>query len=289
MVIKLKSILKKLNNKFDKFVVWFNQIDREPRDVILAIIVGFLGGLGAFILRVFIYFVYVLFISLPVSVFGQILDQLLYGQYYNYLILGVVLASVTLGGATVGFLNKIIPPEKGDHGIPQVVNAVENNHGNLPNRFPFESLLKSVITIGSGGSTGREGPIVQMGGGSGSLVGKFFRVSNDEKKILIMAGVASGISATFNAPIGGLMFSFELFRRGDKSPPLLPLLVSSVVGSTVGLILIGNKPFLDFSNYIQSHYNIGNFFYFILMGAIIGVISVIWIIGFHFVLEFLRI
>ena len=252
----------------------------------LAVIVGLLGGLGAFILRVFIYIVFVLFISLPISFLRLILINVLPEFYVNFIVLPIVLLSVTLGGIIVGYLNKIFPPEKGDHGIPQAINAVENNQGILPYRFPIISLIKSVITIGTGGSTGREGPIVQIGGGSGSAIGRFFNIPAEEKKVLIMAGVASGISATFNSPIGGLMFSFELFRRGEKSPPLLPLLVSSVVGSTVGLILIGNKTFLDFSNHPQFNYQIGDFLTFILMGVILGLFSVLWIIGFHVITGF---
>ena len=285
MVIKSKNEEVNSNNSFTKVISWINHLERDQREVMLAVIVGFLGGIGAFILRVFIYVIFVIFISFPISFFGAFLTKIL-PIYANFLVIPIVLLSVTLGGAIVGYLNKIFPPEKGDHGIPQAINAVENNQGILPYHFPLISLIKSVITIGTGGSTGREGPIVQIGSGSGSAIGRFFKIPAEEKKVLIMAGVASGISATFNAPIGGLMFSFELFRRGEKSPPLLPLLDSSVVGSSVGLILIGNKTFLDFSNHVQLNYQIGDFMTYILMGFILGLISVFWIIGFHTIAGF---
>ncbi len=286
--------------KIDRFVSRFNELEREPREVILAILVGLLAGLGAVILRQVIYFVYLILIAFPLyllqglgyphsyNILGFILKipAVYTGTAQEYFIIIAIIFSLTLGGAIVGVLNIIFPPIKGDHGIPQVINAVENNQGKLPYRYPLVGLLKSAITIGSSGAVGREGPVVQIGGGSGSAVGRFFRVTPEEKKTLIMAGVAGGISATFNAPIGGLMFSFELFRRGDRSPRLLPLLVSSVVGTAISNILLGTSPFLDFSEYSQYTYNPANFVYFVFMGVILGIISVLWIVGYHAIAGF---
>ena len=275
-------------------------MEREPREVILAILVGLLAGLGAVLLRQAIYFVYLAIIAFPL----YLLQGLGYSHYYNilgfifkipalytgtsqeYYVMFAIVFSLTLGGAIVGLLNIIFPPVKGDHGIPQVINAVENNQGRLPYKYPIIGLIKSAITIGSSGAVGREGPVVQIGGGSGSAVGRFFRVTPEEKRTLIMAGVAGGISATFNAPIGGLMFSFELFRRGERSPRLLPLLVSSVVGTAISNIFLGTSPFLDFSVYSQYSYNPANFVYFVVMGVILGVVSVIWIVGYNAIAGF---
>ncbi len=256
-----------------------------------------LAGFGAYVLRLGIFAIYMIFIDLPNYLVGGLFYAhkfILFGQtitiqpiipqlYQNYIIIVVILFSVTIGGAVVGFLNIIFPPEKGDHGIPQVINAIENNQGRLPYKYALVGFLKSSVTIGTAGAAGREGSVVQIGGGVGSAVGGFFRVTPEEKKTLIMAGVAGGISATFNAPIGGLMFSFELFRRGDRSPRLLPLLVASVIGTAVIEIIIGQYPFLNFANYFTFTPNLRNFPYYIIMGAILGVISVIWIIGYHFI------
>lgn len=285
----------RVKRRVDKFVTRFNQLEREPREVILAVLVGFLAGVGVFFLRQAIYLIYLIFIAFPLYLvqglwFNQKFTFLTYNfnyqsfvpqSWYLYAILFVVLFSVTLGGAVVGYLNIKLPPEKGEHGIPQVINAVENNQGRLPYKYPLVGLIKSAITIGTAGAVGREGPVVQIGGGSGSAVGKFFRVTPEEKKTLLMAGVAGGISATFNAPLGGLMFSFELFRRGDRSPRLLPLLVSSVVGTAIGGLLIGKAPFLTLPQNVSYRYDPSNFIIFVLMGAMLGVVSVIWIVGYH--------
>ena len=270
----------------DRIVTWFNHLEREPREIILAVLVGLLSGVGVYLLREGIYFVYLILIQFPVTFFQSLFSSILTVSQQNYLIIVVVLGSMTLGGVILGILNVVFPPEKGDHGIAQVINAVENNQGRLRYRYPIIGLIKSAITIGSGGAAGKEGPVVQIGGGSGSAVGRFFRVTPDERKTLIMAGVAGGISATFNAPIGGLMFSFELFRRGDRSPRLLPLLVSSMVGSIVGIFLIGNNPFLDFP--ISPDYSPSNFIYFVLMGFILGILSVVWILGFSTIARFIE-
>ena len=257
-IIKTNQHFSKVKRKIDKFVTRFNQLEREPREVILAVIVGFLAGIGVFILRQAIFLIYLIFIAFPLYFvqglwykqnftffnFKFNFQPFLPQSSYIYAILFVIFFSVTLGGAIVGYLNIFLPPEKGEHGIPQVINAVENNQGRLPYKYPIVGLIKSAISIGTAGAVGREGPVVQIGGGSGSAVGKFFRVTPEEKKTLLMAGVAGGISATFNAPLGGLMFSFELFRRGDRSPRLLPLLVCSVVGTAIGGLLIGKAPFL---------------------------------------------
>ena len=276
----------KFKFKIDKFVSRFNRLEREPREVFLAILVGLFAGFGVYLLRQGIILVYLVLINFPLYVYEHFLSSYFPNNLNDYMIIFVILFSVTAGGAIVGYLNIKFPPIKGDHGIPQVINAVENNQGKLPYKYAFIGLLKSSITIGSAGAAGREGPVVQIGGGVGSAVGRFFRVTPEERKILIMAGVAGGISATFNAPIGGLMFSFELFRRGDRSPRLLPLLVSSVVGSTVIQLLIGQSPFLDFTDYSNYNPNVSNFLYFVLMGVILGIVSVIWILGFHIIADF---
>lgn len=273
-------------HRLDRLVSWFNHLDHEPREIILAVIVGLLGGFGVYLLREAIYAVYLILIAFPLYLAQYVIAPYLHISINSSFILVVILFSTTSGGIILGVLNKIWVPEKGEHGVAQVINAVENNQGRLRYRYPVLGLIKSAITIGSGGAVGREGPVVQIGGGSGSAVAQFFKVSPEERKTLIIAGVAGGISATFNAPIGGLMFSFELFRRGDRSPRLLPLLVSSVVGSTVIYFLIGRAPFLDFTKYAQYDWNPGNFIYFVIMGVFLGIISVIWILGFHIISKF---
>ena len=258
------------------FIATFNELDKEFRLVILAIIVGLLGGLGAFLLRLAVYIIYLVIIQLPLNIF---IDYMKFNPFISAVI--AILFASMIGGMMIGIINLKFPPIKGDHGIPQIINAVENNQGQLPYKFPLLSLLKSAITIGTGGSTGREGPIVQIGGGSGSIVGRVFKVTPEEKRNLVISGVAAGIAATFNAPLGGIMFAAEVLHSNNRYPPLIQLVISSVVGTAVGIILIGQHPFLNFPNIPLTNPTIPSFLTYSIMGALLGVLSIIWIKGFH--------
>lgn len=106
------------------------------------------------------------------------------------------------GGLLVGLITRFFAPETKGHGVPEVM-AVAIQGGRIRPRVALANILASGICIGSGGSAGREGPIVQIGSSLGSALGQFLRLSPSDLKVLVGCGAAGGIAATFNAPLAG--------------------------------------------------------------------------------------
>lgn len=242
------------------------------RLTILSVVIGVIGGLSAVVFRFLIETVFQITFVFPHFVFGV-----------PYLVL--LLLVPACGGLIVGYITQYVSVETKGHGIPEIVDAVAMKRGNIGFKVPIAKMIASAITLGVGGSAGKEGPIAQISGGFGSNIGKFLHLTTEEKRDLILSGVASGISATFNAPLGGVLFAIEIIRRDKKSPPLIPLIVSSVVGSTIGkMFLYPDGAYLfDLNNKSLNFTNPGNIPIFIILGIIVGVLSVVWIKGFYFI------
>lgn len=154
----------------------------------------------------------------------------------------VLVAAPMLGGLLVGPLVHFFAPEAKGHGVPEVMAAVALKGGRIR---PVVALVKSVasaITIGSGGSAGREGPIVQIGSALGSTVGQVLRLSDERIRSLVACGAAGGISATFNAPIAGVMFALEVILGEFSARYFATVVVSAVTANVVARAAFGNAP-----------------------------------------------
>ncbi|TLX85784.1 MAG: chloride channel protein [Thaumarchaeota archaeon] len=139
-----------------------------------------------------------------------------------------------LGGLLVGLITTRFSPESEGHGTDAVIDAYHHKSGNIRARVPLVKAIASSITIGSGGSGGTEGPAGQIAAGFGSLIGKLFKLNEDERRIAVAAGLGAGIGSIFKIPLGGAVFSAEVFYRRDfEVRALIPGLVASVTGYTV--------------------------------------------------------
>ena len=156
----------------------------------------------------------------------------------------VVLAPV-VGGLLYGPLVSRFAPEARGHGVPEVMLAVARNGGRMRPQVPIVKSLASALCIGSGGSVGREGPIVQIGSALGSVLGQRMRVSENHLRLLVACGAAGGISATFNAPIAGVFFSLELILRDFSSASFGLVVLSSVTAAAIGRAAFGSAAFLS--------------------------------------------
>ncbi|HET9103483.1 MAG TPA: chloride channel protein [Solirubrobacteraceae bacterium] len=155
----------------------------------------------------------------------------------------VVLVPV-VGGLLYGPLVSRFAPEARGHGVPEVMLAVARNGGRMRPQVPIVKSLASALCIGSGGSVGREGPIVQIGSALGSVLGQRAGVAEANLRLLVACGAAGGIAATFNAPIAGVFFSLELIL-GDFSTGSFGLVVlSSVTAAAIGRAAFGSAAFL---------------------------------------------
>ena len=160
-----------------------------------------------------------------------------------------VLAAPVLGGLLYGPLVSRFAPEARGHGVPEVMYAVHCRGGRMRPQVPVVKSLASAICIGSGGSVGREGPIVQIGSALGSVLGQVLRLPESELRLLVGCGAAGGIAATFNAPIAGVLFALELILRDFQTSSFGLVVLASVTADAVGRAAFGSQPFLSLPSF----------------------------------------
>lgn len=179
------------------------------------------------------------------------------------------------GGLLAGPLIAFFAHEAKGHGVPEVMEAVALKGGIIRPRVAVVKSLASAICIGSGGSAGREGPIVQIGSAIGSTIGQVFRLPGERVRILVGCGAAAGISAIFNAPIAGVLFSLEVILGDFGIGAFAPVILSSVIASVFMRGVVGNAPAFSVPSYtLVSPYEIP---IYMLLGVVCGVTAVIFI------------
>jgi H+/Cl- antiporter ClcA len=159
----------------------------------------------------------------------------------NHLGAWVILVPV-IGGLIVGVMAKYGSSKIKGHGIPEAMEAVLINRSRIEPKVAILKPISAAIAIGTGGPFGAEGPIIQTGGAIGSLVGQVLRTTAVERKVLLACGAAAGMSATFNAPIGGVILAIELLLFEFKSRSFIPLVIASTLAAAVHMQLLGRGP-----------------------------------------------
>ncbi len=175
------------------------------------------------------------------------------------------------GGALVAWFVKRYAPEAKGHGVPEVMNAVATQNGFIRMRVVIVKAFASAMSIASGASVGREGPIVQIGSAFGSTIGQLFQVSLRRMKTLIGCGAAAGIAATFNAPIAGAIFASEVILGDFSAAAIGPIIIASVFGTVVSRAMYG-----DFPAFIPPEYALHSpieIIFYIILGLVTGVIA----------------
>ena len=182
----------------------------------------------------------------------------------------------TLGGLISGIIVFKFAPEAEGHGTDAAIEAIHSKGGSIRPRIPLIKLIASAITIGSGGSGGREGPAAQISAGFGSLMGKWLNLDVRSRRIAVAAGIGSGIGAIFKAPLGGALLSAEILYIHDlEVEALIPGLIASIVGYNVFSIffgytpIFGDMPDIIFNQPIQ-------LIYYAVLGVICGVVGILY-------------
>ena len=231
--------------------------------ILMAMAVGLLGGYGAVGFRWLILFV-------QDTLFGNggegFLEYLLTLPWYAKLYPPII------GGLLVGPIVYFFAREAKGHGVPEVMESVALKGGVIRKRIVVIKSLASAICIGSGGSVGREGPIVQIGSAIGSTFGQIMGVSVDRMRTLVGCGAAAGIAATFNAPIAGVMFAMEIILGEFGIATFSPIVVSSVMATVISRAYLGNYP-----AFVVPHYtlvSISEIPLYMILGIIAGLIGV---------------
>lgn len=223
------------------------KLDRTTRLILISVVLGVVGALGA-----------QLFLLLLHLADAYVLDFL--GHYhtidvatahamgmapkpFTHWYWGVPIAT-TLGGLVAGGLIYWLAPETEGHGTDATLVAFHRNHGRMRARSPFVKIVVSALTIGSGGSGGREGPTAQIASGVGAIVGSLFKLPDEERRLVMLIGMAAGLSAIFKSPLGTAIFAVEILysRMAFEGGALIYTLISAAVAYAIAGAFSGYTP-----------------------------------------------
>jgi len=234
--------------------------------VAVAIVCGLGGGLGAVALRELIRLAQELFFG-P----GEELLPILATLSLKWRVL-----APAIGGLIVGPLVYFVAREAKGHGVPEVMEAMMLRGGAIRPRVVVVKAIASAISIGSGGSVGREGPIVQIGAALGSTLGQMLGVSTQQLRTLVGCGAAAGIAAAFNAPIAGALFAVEILLGDFGVPQFSPIVLASVVATVVSRHFLGDFPAFQVPAYqLVSPFEL---IPYMVLGLISGLVAVAFVI-----------
>ena len=191
-----------------------------------------------------------------------------------------------LGSLISGIIVFKFAPEAEGHGTDSAIAALHHKGARIRARIPPIKLIASAITIGSGGSGGREGPAAQISAGFGSLLSRWLRLDAQDRRIAVAAGMGAGIGAIFRAPLGGAVMAAEILYLHDlEVEALIPSMIASIVGYSVyGSIfgyspVFGAQPQLGFDHPVQ-------LLYYAILGVICGLVGILYARSFYGITDF---
>lgn len=248
---------------FFKLLTRFRKSDNTFM-IVMAITIGIIGGYGAILFRNAIsFFRYIFFGSWSMS-----LEQLEALPWH------VKLFVPAIGGLIVGPIIHFFAREAKGHGVPEVMEAIILKAGAIRPRVALAKIIASAVTIGTGGSVGREGPIVQIGSAAGSALGQLIKVRGSQLRTLVACGAAAGIAGTFNAPIAGSIFALEILLGDFAIVQFSPIVIASVTSTVISRHYLG-----DYPAFIVPKYELLSIYEF-LPYSILGVLSALVAISF---------
>lgn len=203
----------------------------------LSILVGIVAGFGAVLFRAMIALFHNLLFLGQLSLAYDTNRHTQAGPWGP----GVILVPL-VGAAAVSYLVKNFAPEAKGHGVPEVMDSIYYNRGRIRPVVAAIKSLASAISIGSGGSVGREGPIIQIGSSFGSTLGQIIRMPHWQRIVLIAGGAGGGIAATFNTPVGGILFAIEIMMNEISVRTLVPVAISTATATYIGRVIFGPSP-----------------------------------------------
>lgn len=247
---------------------------------LIAVGVGAVTGVGAIFFRGLIGLIHNLFF---LGHFSVVYDANLYTPASPWGA-GIILVPI-IGGMGVVFLVTKFAPEARGHGVPEVMDAIFYRDGKIRPVVAVVKSLASALSIGTGAAVGREGPIIQIGASLGSTVGQVIRMEPWQRITLVAAGAGAGIAATFNTPIGGVMFAIELMLPEVSVRTFLPVALATGTATFIAQLVLGLRPAFE----IPTHFILSShpaplyaLLLYALLGAVIGLAGTGFIRGLHF-------
>ncbi|QTY26698.1 chloride channel protein [Flavobacterium sp. CS20] len=260
-------------NKIVKnFLIWrYKNISDETFLYILSAFIGLLAGLGAVVIKNVTYVLSLLFKNEFISIYFR--------EFYFF--------TPVIGFLLVVLISKYILKSKVGHGIPMALASLSKHDGRMKVQNIFSSIITAPITVSFGGSVGLEGPSVATGASIASNVSSFFRLKAKTRKLILVCGLATSLSAIFKAPIAAILFAIEVFSLDLTLASLLPLLFASISAVFTRILFLGEQYILDFHN--LDNFNINNILYFIAFGILTGILSLYFTKSYVFIEERLKI
>jgi CIC family chloride channel protein len=251
------------------------------RWLVLALVVGVVAGLGGTLLTwgvdgtgsILLQRV----VGFDVPGHGETATETWSGPARPWLLLLVL----PLAGLLVGWIVRTFAPEAEGHGTDAVINAYHRERAVLRKRIVPVKLIASMLTIGSGGSAGREGPVAQVGAGFGSYLGDLLRLPYHDRRVLVIAGMAAGIGGMFRAPLGAALFAVEvLYSDPDfETEALIPAIISSIVSYVVVASLTGWDAIFHTADvrFVRPHELIA----YLVLGMVVAIVGVLYVKVFY--------
>jgi len=236
---------------------------------LLALFIGVFTGFGAVALRALIGLIHNAFFNGVLSFHYD--ANILEGpsRFGDFLLLSPI-----IGGVIVVFLVQRFAPEAKGHGVPEVMDSIFYGGGNIRWQVAVIKSLASALSIGSGAAVGREGPIIQIGAALGSAFSQVIGLSTFQKVTLLSAGAGPGIAATFNTPLGGVLFALEILLPEVSNRTFLPVVVATGAATLIGRILIGPDPAFavpEIQFPLAQSFSLEEGLAFVVLGALCGV------------------
>src|SRR5688572_27981536 len=249
MISKIHSILSK--------PVAYLQAKISPRQffVLSSILVGLSSGLAAIVLKYFVHS-----IERFVSYYSQYLEEFLVFGLFPFI--GILI--------TVAYIRYILKNEF-KKGTSEIVYAIVKKSSHLPPSQMYSHMVTSALTVGFGGSTGLESPMVSTGSAIGSNYAQAYNLSYKDRTILLACGASAGIAAAFNSPIAGVLFAVEVLLADVSASAFVPLIISAASGALLSKVILKEGFTISFS--LQQPFNYHNVPYYIVLGILAGLVS----------------
>ncbi len=263
-------------------------LDYLRKWLLIATAIGVVAGVGAIAFYEAIHWSTYLFLQLgvgytPPAPLGE--GKLVVTEISRRWMIPVV---TTLGGLLSGLIVFRFAPEAEGHGTDAAIEAFHYKDGIIRARVPLIKVIASAITIGSGGSAGREGPTAQIAAGFGSLMGRLLKLNTDDRRIALATGIGAGIGAIFKAPLGGALLSTEiLYLEGFEIKALVPSFIASLIGYTIFASYAGYTPVFGWMSQQVSFHPI-TLLYYSLLGVLGGLIGILYVRTFYATRNYFR-
>jgi CIC family chloride channel protein len=195
----------------------------------------------------------------------------------------IILAPV-VGAAGVAFLVKTFAPEARGNGVPEVMEAIHFQRGRIRPVVAVIKALASALSIGSGGSAGREGPITQIGSAIASILGQWLRVPDWQRMALLAGGAGGGIAATFDTPVGGLLFAVEIIMAEVSVRTLVPVIIATATATCVGRAVFHSRPSFLITTLETPYFHVTApqvLLSYLVLGALAGAVSALFIVSIY--------